>query len=192
MKKIITLTIIGLLAGIVFSSCGSKMSLTKRHYNKGYHFAHSNGKRVHPKAKAEEKLAQNKPSEVLSPLATYSAQPNVKENSINSPVISNERIVASNQKKGVASTSLNPSKHALNFKALTIDKPITQIKRSLLEVNKAHNSSDGGGLSLFWIIILVLVLLWALGYSLGSMGGLIHVLLVIALILFILWLLHIV
>jgi hypothetical protein len=192
MKKIITLTIIGLLAGIVFSSCGSKMSLTKRHYNKGYHFAHSNGKGALQKAKPEQKLAHNKPSEVLSPLATYSVQPIVKENNFKNPVISNERIVASNEKKGVTTRSLNPEKHVLNFKALTIEKPKTQFKHSLLEVNKAHNNSDGGGLSLFWIIILVLVILWALGFSLGSMGGLIHVLLVIALILFILWLLHIV
>ncbi len=192
MKKIITLSIIGIIAGIVFSSCGSKMSLTKRHYNKGYHFAHSNGKRVLPKSKADEKLVQNKPTEVLSPIAKYSAQPTVKENGIKSPVIINERVVASNENKGVTSRSYTPPKHVLNFKALTIDKPITQIKQSIIKTNKVSNSSDGGGLSLFWIIILVLLVLWALGYSLGSLGGLIHVLLVIALILFILWLFHIV
>jgi hypothetical protein len=47
-------------------------------------------------------------------------------------------------------------------------------------------------LSLLWIVIIVLIVLWALGLIAGNFGGLIHLLLVIALILLILWLLRII
>jgi hypothetical protein len=51
-----------------------------------------------------------------------------------------------------------------------------------------------GALSLIWIVILVLLILWALGLLAGGwgLGGLINILLVIALILLILWLLRII
>ena len=47
-------------------------------------------------------------------------------------------------------------------------------------------------LSLLWIVIIILLVLWALGLIAGNFGGLIHLLLVIALILLILWLLRII
>lgn len=37
--------------------------------------------------------------------------------------------------------------------------------------------------NLLWIIIVVLLVLWLLGFTVGNVGGLIHILLVIALIL---------
>ncbi|MBK6834313.1 MAG: lmo0937 family membrane protein [Bacteroidetes bacterium] len=55
-------------------------------------------------------------------------------------------------------------------------------------------ASSGDGLSLLWIVILVLLILWALGLISGGfgLGGFINILLVIALILLILWLLRII
>lgn len=37
--------------------------------------------------------------------------------------------------------------------------------------------------NMLWIIIVVLLVLWLLGFTVGNVGGLIHILLVIALIL---------
>ncbi|NNM94984.1 MAG: lmo0937 family membrane protein [Bacteroidia bacterium] len=56
------------------------------------------------------------------------------------------------------------------------------------------NHSRGDGLSLFWLIILIILIVWAIGLLAGGfgLGGLINILLVIALILLILWLLRIV
>lgn len=48
------------------------------------------------------------------------------------------------------------------------------------------------GLSLFWIVILIILILWAIGFIGGSIGGLINLLLLVALILLILWLLRVV
>jgi uncharacterized protein (DUF427 family) len=192
MKKLITLTIIGVLASIVFSSCGSKMSLTKRHYNKGYHFAHSNSKRSLPKSDVEEKLVENKTNKQLYSARNFSTQVSVKENSDKIAVKNDNGVFASNDKKTGSEKTKQSVNHNIKFKAISADKPVTQIKQSLFKINKTSSHADGDGLSLFWIIILVLLILWALGYSLGALGGLIHILLVIALILFILWLLHIV
>ncbi len=60
--------------------------------------------------------------------------------------------------------------------------------------NKTSTTSydrNGDGLSLFWIVILIVLVLWALGL-LAGLGGLINILLVIALVLLILWLLEII
>jgi Flp pilus assembly protein TadB len=48
-----------------------------------------------------------------------------------------------------------------------------------------------GDLSMFWIVILIILLLWLLGFVL-NIGALVHLLLVVALILLILWLLGII
>ncbi len=55
-------------------------------------------------------------------------------------------------------------------------------------------ASSDDALSLLWIVIVIILILWLLGYALGGLGlgGAIHILLVIALILLILWLLGII
>jgi len=60
------------------------------------------------------------------------------------------------------------------------------------ETLRAHTSSDV--LSLLWIVIVVILILWLIGFLLGGfgLGNLIHLLLVVALILLILWLLRII
>jgi hypothetical protein len=61
------------------------------------------------------------------------------------------------------------------------------------QVNSSLFSSPvTSDLSLLWIVIIILLVLWALGLIAGNFGGLIHLLLVIALILLILWLLRII
>ncbi|MCC6372390.1 MAG: hypothetical protein IT236_15405, partial [Bacteroidia bacterium] len=60
--------------------------------------------------------------------------------------------------------------------------------------NSIGKSEDNEERSLFWVVVLVLVVLWALGLISGGLGLgiLINLLLVIALVLLILWLLRIV
>jgi hypothetical protein len=61
------------------------------------------------------------------------------------------------------------------------------------QVNSSLFSSPvTSDLSLLWIVIIILLVLWALGLIAGNFGGLIHLLLIIALILLILWLLRII
>ncbi len=63
-----------------------------------------------------------------------------------------------------------------------------QLKSSLFPLPNPVTSD----LSMLWIVIIVLIVLWALGLIAGNFGGLIHLLLLIALILLILWLLRII
>ncbi|MBL8181150.1 MAG: lmo0937 family membrane protein [Blastocatellia bacterium] len=39
---------------------------------------------------------------------------------------------------------------------------------------------------MLWTIVLILIILWALGFGIGGLGNIIHILLVVALIVFIL------
>ena len=76
-----------------------------------------------------------------------------------------------------------------------INRSISFVKSRL--VNKANTTSyndNGDGLSLFWLVILILLIIWAIGLASGGfgLGGLINLLLLVALVLLILWLLHVV
>jgi hypothetical protein len=91
-------------------------------------------------------------------------------------------------------------KKVSQFNAITKETKKEKITRSVYYVkdrlinksNTASNNTDG--MSLFWVVILILLIFWAVGAASGGfgLGGLINILLVIALILLILWLLQIV
>ncbi len=87
-------------------------------------------------------------------------------------------------------------KQSVSHKARTPIKNIKLIKKLSLKSMKKSTPAPivGEALSLLWIVILVLVILWLLGFITGGfgLGGLIHLLLLIALILLILWLLRII
>ena len=60
-------------------------------------------------------------------------------------------------------------------------------------INKSNTTANNeDGLSVLWVVVLVLLILWAVGLWGFGIGGLINILLVIALILLILWLLQVV
>ena len=192
MKKLITLSTICIITSLLFSSCKSNMSVTKRHYNKGYYIAHSKGKQT-VTAPKEEKVVQMKTRNTL-----YSVQNLPNQNIINgysnpSPVVNNTVITASNEKNQSKVVSQKNTKQILKLKNRFITNPVVQIKHAMSETKKISSRDDGGGLSLFWIVILLLLILWAVGFLFfTSIGSLIHVLLVIALVLLILWLLRII
>lgn len=88
------------------------------------------------------------------------------------------------------------AKRTFSLSSITEKVPMMKKMNSTLKkvkVNSPAPRSDDG-LSLIWIVILVLLILWAFGLLGGGwgLGGLINVLLVIALILLILWLLRII
>lgn len=171
------------------------MSITKRHYNNGYYIARTNGNQT-PETKAQDKVAHTKTKRNL-----YPVQSKEEQNSINvysdQTVIAENNSIASNgveiHNKGV---SRKHTQHAIT--SLTQKPTITenreQIRKSAFETKKiSGDSGEREALSLFWIIILVILVLWAIGFLAGGfgLGGLINILLVIALVLLILWLLRI-
>jgi Flp pilus assembly protein TadB len=164
--------------------------MLKRHYNKGYYVNHTKNKHAVTLAK-EEKSANiilNKP--------LYSSPEQIEQPLLNTnksqPQKVNDGLASANNIKANSKTK-NEIKQSFKSKALTITKPLIQIKNKVKALNNlSADHDDHDGLSLFWIIILAIVILWALGFLVGNLGGAIHLLLVVALILFILWILGVV
>jgi len=187
MKKIILLNTITLIAVLLFSACGSNSSLTKRHYSKGYHFSHSSGK--HSVAKVSDKKSSVQTTDiVVKPIEKKEATA-IAINPINKDLtVSNENNYnKSNAKKNV-------TKVVKRVPTINEAAPVIKVKKAIFKKPSFAPASDSAGLSLLWIVIVVLLVLWALGLLAGGfgLGGFINILLVIALILLILWLLRII
>ncbi len=172
---------------ILFGSCQSKFHLQKRHYSKGYYISVS-----HPQPTTAQKITSSKPASVskiaqtnVSPVNSESVTP---VDSIKEPEKHPETMALIDRSKETKAfiSDLHPTK-----KKAFVFKP--KIKPSFNLV-KRISASEREGHSLLWIVVVVLIILWALGIISGSfgLGILINLLLLIALILLILWLFRIV
>lgn len=191
MKKLITYGIAALAIGILFSSCMSNMTLTKRHYTKGYYIDYAKN--------VPNRLVSNKETKVVmaKPTAPFSTiQPIVKQN---------KAVVYSNNRTSriVLTPGDKRTEHATIVKGIIASSAQQKIEiidrfkeQSIYAPSAALSISDDSphrqGLSLFWLVILIVLILWALGVLVGGIGSIIYLLLVVALILLILWLLRIV
>jgi uncharacterized membrane protein len=190
MKKLITFSTLCIIASLILASCKST-SITKRHYNKGYYVSHTKNKQTIPQTK-EEVVKVNKslyPEDKIVEQVIVNSSPtqNTNESTVN--------IVASNEVKSSPSISKNSgnSIKTIKYKTISISKPVIEMKKVFSKAKKFGNAdAEGDALSLFWIIILVVLILWALGLIVGDFGGFINLLLLVALILLVLWLLRIV
>lgn len=97
------------------------------------------------------------------------------------------------EKVKIENTSINKLdlKQTKN-KMINPDYSLSDMKFKQQVNSSLFSSPVTSDLSLLWIVIIILLVLWALGLIAGNFGGLIHLLLVIALILLILWLLRII
>jgi major membrane immunogen (membrane-anchored lipoprotein) len=190
MKAFITSIILFISASIFLSSCGSKLSLTKRHYRNGYYVSNTNKQSTH-KIKDDKKITINKP---------VIAEPIIEER-VYAETIINDETFSSDVNKNY-STNNEIKKTSDNYFKKNITKQVTKtspsfvIKKNKLHFQKLikskHDGDDKDGLSLFWIIIIIVLILWAFGYLAFALGAFIHLLLLIALVLLILWLLRII
>lgn len=194
MKKLFTFSIICLISGLILSSCNSKLFVSKRHYNDGYYISYNKGKQALHAPKENAKANQNETS-----IPVLYAENNSEDNSIYeyvgpNPLADNKIIFANNEKSQLKEIQKRGSTSTLKNKAKIIEEPISQIKNTLFKTSGTNGVTavNDDGLSFLWVVIVVLLVLWALGYIAGfSLGGLINILLVIALILLILWLLRV-
>jgi hypothetical protein len=186
MKNLFSLSILIAVVSILLSSCNSNYSITKRRYNKGYYVHHTSNK--HSEVKSNEtKVAKNvaKSTEdkiYVMPSAGEIAPPASR---VEEPT----SLTAQSTKKA---TKINDSRSGGKFELpaeLSIKNQVKAIK-SLAKRASADASDEA--LSLLWIIVVVILILWAIGFLLEIGGPAIHVLAVIALVLLILWLLKII
>jgi len=201
MKKLfIPLTLIA-LAGILFSSCSnsSKLAFNKRHYRSGV-FVDA----------ADKNRTINLPAAVIpvparNPISGIPSTEN--STAVNTPIVASQKSVKA--QKFTAYQKIQVSNDAfINATASTknIFIPnswaINNADKNFLSANEqilSESNGMGGGaserdaLSLLWIVIVVILILWLIGIIAGGfgLGGLINLLLVIALILLVLWLLRV-
>ena len=164
------------------------------------------GKRLKSKEKKVWKIVWSKKQ--AKPLSN--ALVNTKANTLH-PLKINEKtetIVVTNEptKKinelvnNIQTKKQEPSKKAATAKSSTPNNAFTYFypeknhQIGLSNLHKSTMSSSDEGHSLLWIVVVVLIILWALGIISGSfgLGVLINLLLVIAFVLLILWLLRII
>lgn len=203
MKRTITLFTLLLFAGMMLPSCG--LTIVKRQHTGGYYISTNSpkhaakgeasirtaeGREIAAASQEEEKQSE---AEELA-VAETSATTNKQEAAVDVPAIRTERndaAPAESDKAGsdkASATDRMPLLSSMAEKMPMTKKMDSNVKKMK---SKAASSRGGDGLSLIWIVILVLLILWALGF-IGGWGTFINLLLVIALVLLILWLLRII
>lgn len=190
-KKNFTLISISLIICIVFASCGTRYTIKKRHYSSGYYISNgSNNGEAPTNTKIKKENSKNETSTdnvvvLKTKVNDDKSVLGVKEIAIAKSTTKTESkvdpIVNSNQKMNQQSNERNNTANVNHH---------SKAKIGTKNLNPMKDSGDG--LSLFWIIILIILILWAIGYIGGSVGAIINLLLVVALILLILWLLRII
>jgi len=168
------------------------MSITKRHYNNGYYIAHTKGKQSVNTSKEEVVLAKTKKSLYV----IHNETKTISGYSQGNIAADNNVIVASNENRNKTEVHLK-AKQSLHQKTAIAVTPVMQVKSVLSDRKKVSadvSADERDGLSLFWIVILVILILWAVGFLAGGfgLGGFINLLLLVALILLILWLIRII
>jgi len=193
MKNIFKLTLLCLSVSILFTSCSSKILVNKRLYSDGYYISYNNGKtnnetvknkKVDLPSSTEDKEFESQKQDIQIAIEpTIVCDKNHKSNDIG--VVNKEIHVDKPIKEFIQQKISNSEK--------SIRRAITPFKHTLASEALTTNDTNEN-YSLLWILVVVLLFLWLLGYLAGGLGlgGLINILLVIALILFILWLLRVV
>jgi hypothetical protein len=188
MKKISSLAFIACASlGIILSSC----SVIKRHYAKGYYVSHNSGKTEN--TKAEKPNSQKKTESPSYTIQNIHESSKADNGSMQNALITKEgTITASTKDIKSKSTRVAPSKKHMAYSTLAMGYPKENPKS--FNAKKDENTLAADALSLFWIIIIILLILWLIAILTGGwgLGWTIHLLLVIALILLILWLLRII
>jgi hypothetical protein len=190
MKNLLKLMFLFVAMGILVTSCKTA-SVLKRHYNKGYYVSHSSKKnKVKPitnessvGAVASESLPQKQ-----TRLNNASAEQELSLPTAADPVKFPTDRPNKKHKQKISSE---------NSEEIVFNEPSTkQFIKNPFKLSKAVASKATGddALSLIWILIVVLLIIYVVGLLMDGfgLGGLIHILAVIALVLLILWLLKII
>jgi hypothetical protein len=174
MKKIINSKFVLFILLAIFSACVSSSKMKNKHYQQW------------------SDVSENKVEKTESTIV-YIETNNSFETEILNESISIHTIVSA-ENSDFNQNQLIHSKSSTNKKVTDEDFSLSDLKfkkqlKSSLFPSPLPATAD---LSLLWIVIIILLVLWVLGLISGNFGGLIHLLLVIALILLILWLLKII
>ena len=172
------------ISALIFSSCNSALSITKRKYMKGYYVHHSNTANAASSAKTltkkHKKLTEKKASELEQPRteAVITLQEDVLKSE------THRTILPGTTQKNASLIELSPSTFITN--------PVQSFKQ--LKKHIEASPAAGEALSMLWLLAVILLVVYLAGLLLDNFGAgwVIHLLLVAALVIFLLWLLRII
>ena len=182
-KTLFTLAVITCLAlSMALSSC----SMIKRHYSSGYYISHNSSK------SGVEKQEQISEKRTIPSLHTLQNMPkrNQADLDLQPGIVANNSMLPTMSK-----TEVNkPGRKAMHrYTSYIVTSEEGNVKSAHAKNVSADSLADDA-LSLFWIIILILLILWLVAILSGGwgLGGYVHIILIVALVLLILWLLRII
>lgn len=190
MKKLLILIITCTLASIFFSSCKQGFSVMKRHYTDGYYVSHSGKKQTPAPQEKKETIALSK-----TKLPVYDHRDAKDAGQV--PVLGKQNEKIASEPVTASTENMNPEKNKVHKQKANTSSQLFPEKKTIHfygipDLRKiANGSTHRDSLSFFWIIILIILIIWALGFGLG-VGDIIHLLLIVALVLLILWLLRLI
>jgi hypothetical protein len=204
MKRVVTLITLLLFTGILLPSCG--VTVQKRQHTKGF-YVNTNPRIPTARSSKEEIRPEEEPAVAVAeaPGETAPATAETKQlaeavtrqqpaEATPSTVTEDVPTVVAHDRSVAPTTRSGAFQHTDKKPFIERMAEKSPLKKKLDNQKMKARASSGEALSLFWIVILILLLLWAIGVISGGwgLGGVIYILLVIALILLILWLLRIV
>lgn len=181
-----------LIVSLAFASCKNNMSLTKRHYTKGYHF-HKNKSVDQPEVKEGIASIPSKKAEKVNPIEIVE----VKPTKVNAPKAESKSVPLNNPLTASTEKTTAPNNKKQNK---TENKSLNETKIQLQSESKPakQSANKGGGsnsdikliiciilailippLGMYiwnkktdtWFIVdLILFLLWASWFWIGSLG----------------------
>ncbi len=193
MKKLITFSYVCVLISIALSSCGPNASIVKRHYTKGYYVDWGRSKYGSTISKKENTSVR---TDSKISLAAVSVKEVGNILPLNTTIPITNKVVSTGRIEHYKALAATAAKQMPNQNISTSQNPSTANEKLLYQAGSEYHGDDEGAraaLSLLWIVIIVILILWLIGILAGGfgLGGLVNLLLVIALILLILWLLRV-
>lgn len=185
-KSLLILSII-----LLVISCSSRNQFHRKQYNNRYYISMSKTKKL----KKNDHAQDNNLSEIKSENLISDTVEHYKFSFLNDSSITIE--IPDNPKN---KNNLNETMGKKTYVSSLSDSTLRGNEFSLKynewaqkKITKPSMFSDENTLSLFWIVVVIILIIWVIGAFTGGfgIGGAIHLLLILALILLILWLLGI-
>jgi hypothetical protein len=179
------------MAALLFSSCAKLATLTveKRHYRNGYYvdYNHNN------KFKAEITKADRQQEDMQKPVLANDISTKESFPDERNKIIPSSNMYPNIPDAGEEKQQISKSKLGKIIKSAIIADS-EPIPHDLIKRGYSEKKDSDEPLSMFWSVIVLIVVVWLIAYFTGGwgLGGLINLLLLVALILFILWLLRVV
>jgi hypothetical protein len=193
MKNLLKLLLLFAATSILFASCKTA-SITKRHYTKGYYVSHSGKKGKNSPATTEKTLpgtnAESLTAKESRPESTDSQ--NEKSLAMTPPATGTQPLIKSEKSTTKKEIITDDADNEITLAEPSVKQMVINPFK-LAKVAAARDSGDDA-LSLIWLLIVVLLIIYIAGLLLDNfgLGGIIHILGVIILVLLVLWLLHII